>query len=216
MWCLKDIIYVVTYHFSGGFSSHPAFHLWRCIFMQISKEALDFRSQFRNLRKTQNLCMCGLLIALYIVLSLCNIRITDTLEIRIGFLAFIAAAMTGGPVMGFAVGFLGDMLNSLVRGFAYFPGFSFSYALTGAIFGLILYRAKMSKLRAACCAFAEYLISISLTSAWLYLMYGTPLQVLLTSRLIKCTLNFFVNIIIIYVFIEAFQKILRVAFPARK
>ena len=47
-------------------------------------------------------------------------------------------------------------------------------------------------------------------------MYGTPLQVLLTSRLIKCTLNFFVNIVIIYVFIEAFQRIIRVALPARR
>lgn len=118
--------------------------------------------------------------------------------------------------MGFAVGFLGDMLNCLVRGFAYFPGFSLSYALVGALCGLLLYKARVTKLRAAGCAFVEYLISITLTSLWLYLMYGTPLQVLLTSRLIKCTLNFFVNIVIIYVFIEAFQRIIRVALPARR
>ena len=97
--------------------------------MQISKEALDLRSQLYNLRKVPNLCMCGLLIALYVVLSFCNIVLSPTLEIRIGFLAFIAAGMAGGPVMGFAVGFLGDMLNCLVRGFAYFPGLSLSYEL---------------------------------------------------------------------------------------
>lgn len=184
--------------------------------LKSQKEALDFRGQLDNLRKVPNLCMCGLLIALYVVLSFCNIVLSPTLEIRIGFLAFIAAGMAGGPVMGFTVGFLGDMLNCLVRGFAYFPGFSLSYALVGALCGLILYKSKVTKFRAAGCAFVEYLISITLTSLWLYLMYGTPLQVLLTSRLIKCTLNFFVNIVIVYIFIEAFQRIIRVAMPARR
>ena len=108
------------------------------------------------------------------------------------------------------------MLNCLVRGFAYFPGFSLSYALVGVLCGLVLYKSRVTKLRAVLCALVEYLISITLTSTWLYLMYGTPLQVLLTTRLIKCTLNFFVNIVIIYVFIEAFQRIIRAALPAQR
>lgn len=184
--------------------------------MQISKEALDFKTQFRNLGKVQNLCICGLLIALYVVLSFCNIAISNIVEIRIGFLAFIAGGMIGGPVMGFAVGFLGDMLNCVVRGFAYFPGFSFSYALVGALCGLILYKSKLNKLRAAGCAFVEYIVSITLTSTWLYLMYGTQIQVLFTTRLIKCSINFFVNIVIIYVFLEALQRIIRAALPAHR
>ncbi len=184
--------------------------------MQISKEALDFKGQLANLRKVQNLCLCGFFIALYVVLSFCNIAISNTLEIRIGFLAFIGGSMAGGPVMGFAVGLLGDMLNCLVRGFPYFPGFSFSYALVGFLCGLILYKARVNKIRAVGCAFVEYLVSITLTSTWLYLMYGTPVQVLFTSRLIKCTLNFFVNIVIIYVFLEAFQRIMHTALPAQR
>ncbi|MCD8196799.1 MAG: folate family ECF transporter S component [Lachnospiraceae bacterium] len=184
--------------------------------MQISKEALNFKSQVQNLCKVQNLCICGFLIALYVVLSLFNIPISEIIEIRIGFLAFIAAGMIGGPVMGFTVGFLGDVLNCFIRGFAYFPGFSLSYALVGALCGLVLYRSRISKARAAACAFVEFLISVTLTSTWLYFMYGTPLSVLLTSRLIKCTVNFFVNIVIIYVFLEAFQRILHVAMPARR
>ena len=60
------------------------------------------------------------------------------------------------------------------------------------------------------------LISITLTTFWLYLMYGTPFQVLFTTRLVKAGLNFFVNIFIIYVFLEAFQRIMRVAIPAQR
>lgn len=185
--------------------------------MQIfSKDALDFKGQVRNLCKTQNICICGLLIALYIVLSLANITISEIIEIRFGFLAFIAAGMCGGPVMGFVVGFLGDMLNCLVRGFAYFPGFSLSYGLVGALSGFFIYRAKITRLRAAGCAFVEYLVSITLTSTWLYLMYGMPLKVIFTTRLIKCTLTFFVNIIIVYIFLEAFQRIMHQALPANR
>lgn len=184
--------------------------------MQISKEAWNFKSQLQSLCKVQNLSICGLLIALYVVLSFCNIVLTPDLEIRIGFLAFIAAGMTGGPVMGFTVGFLGDLLNSLIRGFAYFPGFSLSYALLGAICGLILYRSRLTKLRAVACTLVEWLISITLTTFWLYLMYGTPWKVLFMTRLTVCSIKIVIHAVIIYIFLEAYQRILRTAMPARR
>lgn len=211
------ILFIVTYRFFAERRfPRPATSLGGVFFLQISKEALDFKKQFQNLCKVQNLCICGLLIALYVVMSFFNITISSFLEVRIGFLSFMAAGMFGGPVMGFAVGFLGDMLNCLVRGFAYFPGFSLSYGLVGAVSGIILYRSRINKMRAAACAFTEFLISVSLTSVWLYFMYGTPLKVLFTTRFIKCTLNFFVNCVIIYIFLEAFQKIVRTAMPTKK
>jgi len=216
MWCLKDIIYRVTYHFSRGHPHTLHFIFGGVFFMQISKEAWDFKTQLSNMCKVQNLCICGFMIALYIVLSFCNITISAEIEIRIGFLAFIAAGMYGGPVMGFTVGFFGDMLNSLIRGFAYFPGFSLSYALLGALCGLLLYKSRLNKFRVVGCALIEFLIGVTLTTFWLHLMYGTPLQVLFLSRLIKCGINFFVNIIIIYIFLEAFQKIMRAALPAHR
>ena len=67
--------------------------------MQISKEALDLKYQLQELCKVQNLCICGFFIALYVVLSFFNIPISSIVEIRIGFLAFIAAGMMGGPVI---------------------------------------------------------------------------------------------------------------------
>lgn len=105
--------------------------------MQISKEAQNLDTQLKTLRSTQGICLCGFLIAVYVVLSLFNLPITEVVEIRFGFLVFIAAGMIGGPVMGFTVGFLADIVNCLIRGFAYFPGFSFSYGLLGAISGLM-------------------------------------------------------------------------------
>jgi len=212
----KIIIYVLLITLMGNFPLCPATSLGGVFFMQFSRDALDFHAQLENLCKVQNLCICGLLVALYVVLSFFNVPISNIIEIRFGFLAFIAAGMYGGPMMGIAVGALGDLLNCLIRGFAYFPGFSLSYALVGAGCGLIMYRNHVTKLRAAGCALVEYLVSITLTSVWLYLMYGTPLQVLLTTRIFKCTASFFVNIVIIYVFLEGFQKIMRAAVPMNR
>ncbi len=184
--------------------------------MQFSKHALDFSGQFKELRKTQNLCICGLLIALYVVISAFNLRLSDTIEIRFGFLAFVAAGMYGGPVMGIMVGSIGDVLNCLVRGFALAPGFTLSYALVGMGCGLIMYRRPVTKLRAVGCALVEYLTAITINTYTLYLMYGTEIHVLFTTRLFKCTANFFVNIILVYVFLEAFQKVMHAAVPVKR
>ena len=184
--------------------------------MQISKEVKNLDTQFKALRSTQGVCLCGLLIAIYVVLSLFNIPITEVVEIRFGFLIFIAAGMIGGPVMGFTVGFLADIVNCLIRGFAYFPGFSFSYGLLGAASGLILHRSRVSRSRAVLCALAEYVISLTLTTLWLHILYGYEIKSLIISRLIKCTLSFAVNSILIYVFLEAFQRIAHTALPARR
>ena len=184
--------------------------------MQISKETTNLKSQFKALRSTQGLCICGLLIAIYVVLSLFNIPVSQVIEIRFGFLVFIAAGMIGGPVMGFTVGFLADVVNCLIRGFAYFPAFSFNYGLLDAVSGLILYRSRVGRSRAVLCALTEYIISVTLSTLWLHIMYGYELRTLIISRFIKCTLSFVVNSILIYVFLEAFQRIAHTALPARR
>ena len=91
MWCLKDIIYesLIIQRRTDSFTLH--FIYGGVFFMQISKEALDLKYQLQELCKVQNLCICGFFIALYVVLSFFNIPISSIVEIRIGFLAFIAA-----------------------------------------------------------------------------------------------------------------------------
>jgi len=214
--CLRRYYLLLLIVFAKRDFLNPATSIGGVFFMQISKEALDLKALLKNLCKVQNLCICGLLIALYVVLSIFNIALSNLIELRIGFLVFIAAGFLGGPVMGFTVGFLGDMLNCLVRGFAYFPGFSLSYALLGALCGLFLYKNRVTKFRAVICALIEYLISLTLTTTWLYLMYGSPLDVLIPARLVKCTLSFPFNCVIIYIFLEAFQKIAHAVQPIQK
>jgi len=176
----------------------------------ISKDAFAFRQQARNLKKVQNLCLCGLFAAVYVALSLCNIRMTDVLEFRFAFLALAAAATYGGPVMGMAVGIAGDVISyfTVPQSGPFFPGFTLSYAILGFLFGIVLYRSRITPVRAFMASFCDFLVANTLTTIWLHFMYGMEWKYLFTIRLVKCSVSLVINTILIYVFMKAFVKIL--------
>ena len=140
-----------------------------------SKDAFAFREQFQNLKKVQSICLCGLFVAAYVALSFFSIKMTEFLEFRFAFLALAAAAACGGPVMGMAAGLTGDVISFFAapQTGPFFPGFTISYAILGFLFGLILYRAKITPLRAFAAGLAEFIIACTLNTMWLHFMYGT-------------------------------------------
>ena len=70
-----------------------------------SKNAFRFKEQLGCIHSVQGICLGGLFVSLYVVLSLFNIRFSEILEFRLAFLALAAAAFYGGPLMGMTVGF---------------------------------------------------------------------------------------------------------------
>ena len=170
----------------------------------------QFRKQLHDLRKIQNIAVCGFFIALYIVLSYLNIRITENLEIRFAFLALALAGYYGGPVMGLIVGAASDVLSMLMTagmGSAFFFGFTVSYALLGFCFGMIFYRSKITVKNAAAAALVHFLDSITLHTLWLHMMFGMPLQVLFVTRLIKAVIMLPIDTLILYLVMKAFSRI---------
>lgn len=176
----------------------------------ISKDAFHFKEQLRNLGKIQTIAVCGLFIALYIVLSYFNIKITQNIEIRFAFLILALAGFYGGPVMGVVVGAASDILSMLMtagQGSPFFFGFTFDYALIGFLFGMVLYRSKLTVPRIIAAEFTHYLVCISFHTIWLHIMYGMPLQALFISRLIKCTVTFPVEAIMLFLVLRAFSQV---------
>lgn len=175
-----------------------------------SKDAFAFREQLRSLKKARNLCVCGLFVAAYVALSFFSIKMTEFLEFRFAFLALAAAAAFGGPVMGMTAGLTGDVISFFAapQTGPFFPGFTISYTLLGFLFGMILYRSRITPLRAFAAGFAEYAVACSLNTVWLHFMYGMEWEYLFTIRLIKSTLSLGVNTILLFVFMKAFSRIL--------
>ena len=175
-----------------------------------SKDALAFGAQLRSMKKVQNLCLCGLFIAAYVVLSFFSIKMTQYLEFRFAFLALVAAASYGGPVMGLTAGMAGDIISCFVtpQSGAFFPGFTLSYALLGFLFGLILYHEKPTIPRTFAASFAEFTVASTLNTLWLHFMYGMEWKYLFTIRLAKNAISLGVNFVMIFIFMKAFSRIL--------
>ena len=183
-----------------------------------SKDAFAFREQFQNLKKVQSICLCGLFVAAYVALSFFSIKMTEFLEFRFAFLALAAAAACGGPVMGMAAGLTGDVISFFAapQTGPFFPGFTISYAILGFLFGLILYRAKITPLRAFAAGLAEFIIACTLNTMWLHFMYGMEWEYLFTIRLIKNTVSLGVNSVLLFVFMKAISRNILTVSPALK
>ncbi|MBC5660150.1 folate family ECF transporter S component [Anaerosacchariphilus sp. NSJ-68] len=175
-----------------------------------SKDAFAFREQFNNLRKVQNICLCGLFVAAYVALSFMNLKLTPYLEFRFAFLALAAAAAYGGPIMGMSVGIAGDVVSFFAapQTGPFFPGFTISYAILGFAFGLILYRSKVTPARIFTATFFEFVEACTLNTLWLHFMYGMEWKYLFTIRLVKCIVSLGINTVLLFVFMKAFCKII--------
>lgn len=174
----------------------------------INKQAFNFKQQIANMSKLSNLIFMALMVAMYIIVSYFDISITQAIEIRLGFIIIATAGMLGGPLMGLCVGSLGDVVKMLVtggKGSAFFFGFTISYALMGFLFGLVLYRCKVTVGRAIAASICEFLISIFINTYNLTILYGNPYKALFISRLPKSSIMLVINSVLLFVILKALQ-----------
>lgn len=137
---------------------------------------------------TKTITYTALLIALQVVLgSLVQVQLGNWKQFNFGFLAIAAAGILMGPVPAMIVGALGDVVGTLLfpTG-AYFPGFTLSNLIVGALYGLILRRGQRDALsdggisvnqellvRAVVASFSAALVYLLLNSLWLSILYGS-------------------------------------------
>lgn len=174
-----------------------------------SKEALDFKSQAENFRKLQNLVFCSLMVAIYIVISFFDIVISQSIEIRLGFLIIAIAGMLRGPIMAMSVGVLGDIIKMIVtggKGQTFNFGITFSYAILGLAFGLVLYQSKITIARTVAACICHYLVSIFLITLSISIQSGAPFMGFFVGRFIKASIMIFINIPLLYIVTKSIQQ----------
>ncbi len=125
---------------------------------------------------TKGIALMGVLMAMQLILT--RFLVIQTPFVRIGF-SFIPTtimAMTFGPLLT-GVGstlsdFIGITLFPSVGG-GYFPGFSVSAFLSGAIYGWFFYKKEMTWQRVLMANLVVMiLIDMIMNTFWLYLMMG--------------------------------------------
>ena len=181
------------------------------IFMHfISREALNLKQQIAEMGKLRNLVFCALMVAMYIVVSFFDIPITQSIEIRLGFIIIAAAGLLSGPLMGLSVGALGDVVKMLItggKGSSFFFGFTITYALMGFLFGLVFYKCKVTVGRAIAASICEFGISIFLNTLNLSILYGSPYKAMFISRLPKSSIMLIVNVVLLFITMRALQTV---------
>ena len=91
---------------------------------------------------TKQICVLALLTAAGIVLGrlVPVVNLWNT-KIEFAFVAVMLAACISGPIGGAVVGALVDFIGAILMPTgAYFPGFTVTAAITGLVFGLLLYK----------------------------------------------------------------------------
>lgn len=150
-----------------------------------------FKKSASELTRPQSLAVAAMLLALRVVLGyFSNLTLNFSPSIKFSF-SFLPLALCGallGPSVGGIVGALGDIFSYILNpaGGAYFPGWTLNAALAGIIYGIFLYKNQVTLLRTIIAkVIIAIFVELALGTFWLYVQFGMPYLVTLSSRAIK-------------------------------
>ena len=174
-----------------------------------------------------NIAYIGALIALQVVLgNLVQIAMLSK-QMNFGFLPIAVGGYLFGPVGGLLVAALGDVVGTVLFGTgAYFPGFTVTAALVGAVYGWILFpkyhrwmsgccksRAGGLLIRAIISSIAAAIINILLNSYWLTFFIGKGYWAILIGRLPFYLIEIPIFIVLITVCCSQLKRLPRMLLP---
>ena len=164
----------------------------------------------KKLRDTRVICICSIMVAMYVALDLFQIQLAP--QIVISF-SFIPIAITGwllGIVPAAVVGGISDILSFIIKPTgSFFPGFTLTAILTGVVFGLVLYGAEGKSVWGRSIiskTVVTVLLNIGLNTVWTSMLTGKAYLVLLSGRIIKNVVMLPVEVIVLAVIIILLSK----------
>jgi ECF transporter S component (folate family) len=150
--------------------------------------------------RTRNILFVGLFISLEIILTRFASIDTPFVRISFEFVPIAVSAILFGPVTAGVAAAIADVLGMLVfpKG-AYFPGFTLSAFVTGFLYGLILYKKKVTIARSCFAALAVILIStLALNTVWLVYLTKNGAYAIFIARLVKSVLYLPIQTFMVY------------------
>ena len=155
--------------------------------------AFYWKLAYGELKDLRILILAAVITALRIAVKAIDIPLGPNLNITVGFFVNATGSMIYGPVVGSLAGAISDTVGYFMaadRGAYFFP-FIFSEMLSSFLFGIFLYRAKLSTGRVILSRFTVTvlcnLILDPLLLYWQYVWFGTEntYQLFSVPRLVK-------------------------------
>ena len=154
------------------------------------------------MKKTVVLVYMSLFIAMNVILThVIPVLQVETLRISFGFVPVAISSMIFGPVAGGIGAAVADIIGMIVspRG-NYYAGFTLSAFLTGAVYGLFLFRKPKTTFRIALAVSCVTLfVDIALNTLWLKYLLGQGYFAMLPARVIKSLIMLPVQVVIIQI-----------------
>lgn len=149
-----------------------------------------WRTAAGELKDLRRLVFAALCCALSIVVGALYVVVGDNLRVYFTFFITAVGCAVYGPVVGMLAAAVTDTLNFvLFPSGPYFPGYLLSEMLASLIYGLFLYRKKITVLRLFGAKFlVNYLCNVVLGSLWSQMLYGKGYLYYLAKSLVKNSL----------------------------
>lgn len=158
-------------------------------------------------RPGQWITMIGFCVAMEVILARFLSLHTWNLKIGFSFLPVVAAAYWGGPMAGGLTGALGDLIGALLFPVgAYFPGFTFSAFLDGAVYGAIFRRGIDRKRILLAVLIVQLGISLLLNTFWLTVLFQVSWKSLVALRLFQCAAGIVIKFLLLSLVLPVLQK----------
>ncbi len=154
--------------------------------------------------------VCGMLMALDVVLTrFASVNLWDR-RIGFSFLAVAAAAYLYGPLAAALTHGCADFLGAvLFPTGAYFPGFTLTAALIGGVYGLCFYRRDTLWRTSLGVVAAQLVGSIGLNTLWISLTNHTPYLAVLPGRLIQAAIMTGVQVVCVPLVLRGVKRATR-------
>lgn len=167
-----------------------------------------FKDSANEFKSTRGLTLTAMLGALSVILGNFTIVITSSLKISFFFVPTRLVYNLFGPFVGIVFGASIDILNYIVKPTGPFhPGFTISAALSGMIFGLILYKKPLKLSRIILASGINMLVvNILLHTFWIYTIIGDAVIVSIPLRVIKNLVLWPFESILLYLVIKAIES----------
>lgn len=151
--------------------------------------------------KIRNILLVGLFIAFEVIFTRFLSVENTIVRISFEFLPIAISAILFGPVTAGVAAAIADILGMLIfpKG-PYFPGFTVSAFISGYLYGVILYKKKITIARCIIAALVMIIpVELILKTVWLEILYHNGVYAILPARIIKCLVFFPIQTILIYV-----------------
>lgn len=151
--------------------------------------------------KAKTIAFVGLLVSMEIIFTRFLSIQTPIIRIGFGFIPIAFTAIMFGPLIGGTAAAIADIIGMLIfpKG-PYFPGFTLSAFLTGAIYGLFLYKNPVTIVNIAkSVLMITILVDLGMNTLWLSMLTGNAAAALLIPRIYKSAIMLPVQIVTINV-----------------